>query len=68
METGIYFVLICEKIDRNGIAINPLNCNVPECDYMAFKKKIESQEWKIYCRSTLESKLEIQDDSTEITM
>lgn len=69
MQKGIYFVIICEKINRNGIAVNPINCNIAECDYMDFKKKIESQNWQIYCRSTLDSpEIEMIDDSTQITI
>lgn len=57
METGIYLIIVCKSIDRNGIAIEPVECQVAEVDYNQFKKDIEREEWQIYCRSTLSSKL-----------
>lgn len=68
MRNGIYFIIICRRIDNNGIAIDPINCNIAECDYEQFKKKIESENWKIYCRSTLESNPEkyLDPESTSI--
>jgi len=67
MRKGIYFIIICEKIDRNGIAVNPINCDVAEVDYSHFKKQIENDGWKIYCRSTLNSpELNLSDEVTLI--
>ena len=62
MQSGIYLVIICRSIDKNGIGIDPIICdNIAEVDYPNFKKAIERENWIIYCRSTLSSTITDRD-------
>lgn len=54
LKTGIYSVIVVEKIDRNGIGINPDECFVDDIEYLELRSDLNrTQCGVIYCRKEL---------------
>ena len=54
MKTGIYKLVICESIDRNGIAINPIEYNDLDTSELKYlREAVNSSDWVIYSQNEL---------------
>lgn len=51
MKSGIYRLIICEKIDKNGIAVNSIEFDKIDLTELESLKLATFQEnWTVYCQ------------------
>ena len=52
MKSGIYKLVICESIDKNGIAKNPIEYNDLDANDLKYlREAVNSTDWKIYSQN-----------------
>ena len=52
MKTGLYKLVICEKIDKNGCAIHPIEYNQLDTSELKYlKEAVREANWKVYSQN-----------------
>jgi len=52
MKSGIYKLVICERIDRNGLPINPIEYNnLDSVELDGIKLAVKLENWKVYSQN-----------------
>lgn len=55
MKTGVYLLVICKKIDKNGIAINPIEYeNIDATELKFIKEAVNKSDWTIYSQNEIQ--------------
>jgi len=61
MKSGIYKLVICERIDKNGIAINPIEYNDLDASELKYiKEAVSESNWKVYSQNEIKEYSEIK--------
>ena len=54
VHTGVYKLVICESIDRNGIAKNPIEYNDLDTSELKYlKEAVSESDWIVYSQNEL---------------
>jgi len=54
IKTGLYRIVLCEKVDRNGLPVNVIE--PPPCDHEeleVIKEVARHEGWQVYCQGEL---------------
>ena len=54
MKSGIYKLVICERIDKTGIAINPIEYNDLDTSELKYlREAVSESNWVIYSQNEI---------------
>ena len=54
MQSGIYKLVICESINKNGIAIKPIEyIGIDSSELKFLKEAVESSNWEVYSQNEI---------------
>ena len=55
MKSGIYLLVICERIDKNGIAINPIEYeDIDAVELKFIKEAVAKSDWIVYSQNEIQ--------------